>query len=394
MTATTRGKRSRGNNEGTIYRRESDARWCAELTLDGGKRKVLYGRTRDEVARKLRAAQNDREEGTLTTGSMTLDRFAPQYLAAVKLRNVRPRTLEAYREKLDLHILPALGKARLDRITAARIEQLYIDKLERGLSPGTIGMIHQVLNQVFRLAKRRRLVGRVVTEDVDPPKRQKHQARPLSVSEAKALLAAIREHRHGPLWTFMLATGVRFGEAVGLTWSSVDLETGTAQIHQAVTRHRLDGKVKLAIDAVKTDAGNRVLALPDWTVAALKAQRARVVEMRLAAGSAWLDRDLVFPNKQGGPLAENHVLVTWHRALKAAGLPKIRMHDLRHTKGTLMADEGEDTVVIQRTLGHARQSITADLYIGQVPKALRSAADRFGALLGPDPAPDTKDAAG
>jgi integrase len=76
--------------------------------------------------------------------------------------------------------------------------------------------------------------------------------------------------------------------------------------------------------------------------------------------------------------------VTWHRALNAAGLPRIRMRDLRHTKGTLMADEGEDLVVIQRTLGHARQSITADLYIGKVPKAMRKAADRFGELLAPD----------
>ena len=82
-------------------------------------------------------------------------------------------------------------------------------------------------------------------------------------------------------------------------------------------------------------------------------------------------------------MRENHVLVTWHRALKAAGLPRIRMHDLRHTKGTLMIDEGEELVVVQRTLGHASQTITADLYIGKVPKALRKAADRFGELLDP-----------
>jgi integrase len=83
-------------------------------------------------------------------------------------------------------------------------------------------------------------------------------------------------------------------------------------------------------------------------------------------------------------------LVTWHRALKKLALPdgtaipKIRMHDLRHTKGTLMVDEGEELIVVQRTLGHANQSITADLYVGKVPKALRRAADRFGQLLDPE----------
>ncbi len=69
----------------------------------------------------------------------------------------------------------------------------------------------------------------------------------------------------------------------------------------------------------------------------------------------------MFPSRLGGPLGENHALVTWHRALKAADLPRIRMHDLCHTKGTLMIDEDEEPVVVQRTLGHAQQSVTADL---------------------------------
>jgi len=68
----------------------------------------------------------------------------------------------------------------------------------------------------------------------------------------------------------------------------------------------------------------------------------------------------------------------------AEGKPPVRMHDLRHTKGTLMIDEGEELVVVQRTLGHARQSITADLYVSKVPKALRKASDRCGELLDPD----------
>jgi integrase len=187
----------------------------------------------------------------------------------------------------------------------------------------------------------------------------------------------------------MLATGVRFGEAAGLAWSDVDLDDGIATIRQAVTRYRQDGHVRLAIDRTKTEADNRQHPLPIWTVDALKAQRTRVAEMRLLAGTAWADNDLVFPDTRGGPLAENHVLVTWHRALDKINLPnarpfpKIRMHDLRHTKDTLMIDEGEELVDVQRTFGHARQSITADLYVGKVLKALRTAADRYGELLAP-----------
>jgi integrase len=189
-------------------------------------------------------------------------------------------------------------------------------------------MVHQVLHQILKLAGRRHLVGRIVTDDVDPPKRQKYRARPLKAAEETTLLRAIRDHRHGPLWTFLLGAGVRFGEAAGLTWAVVDLDAGTAEIRQAVTRHRQDGKVRLAIDAVKTDAGNRVVALPSWAVAALRAQRARVAELRLLAGTLWEDRDLVFPNRHGKPLAENHVLVTWHRAIEAANR-RLQADDLR-----------------------------------------------------------------
>lgn len=338
----------------------------------------------------LRQLLKDRDEGSLTTGSVTLGAFVDHYLDAARARNVRSRTIEAYEEKLRKHVVPTLGRTRLDKLTATQVEQLYGAKLAAGLSPSTIGMVHQVLHSLLKLAKRRKLVGYVVTDDVDPPKRSKYQARSLTLAEARALLKGIRDHRHGPLWTFILGTGCRFGEAAGLTWADLDLDEGIATIRQQVTRERKDGHVSLTIRPVKTDAGNRAAPLAPWVVSALRAQRARIAEMRLVAGQHWRDQNLVFPNTKGGPLAENHVLVTWHRALKkitlpdGTAVPKIRMHDLRHTKGTLMVDEGEELIVVQRTLGHAKQSITADLYVGKVPKALRRAADRFGQLLDPE----------
>jgi integrase len=331
-----------------------------------------------------------RDEGALTHGSVTLAAFVDEYISAAKSRNVRPRTIEAYREKLEKHVVPTLGRIRLDKLTSAQVQTLYGNRLDAGLSPSTICMVHQVLHSLMKLAKRRKLVGYVVTDDVDPPKRAKYQAHPLTVIEARAVLKGIRDHRHGSLWTFILGTGCRFGEAAGLTWADVDLSEGLATIRQQVTRERQDGHVRLTIRPVKTDAGNRQAPLAPWIVTALRAQRARIAEMRLVAGQRWTDQDLVFPGRHGGPLAENHVLVTWHRALDriklpdGKGVPRIRMHDLRHTKASLMIDEGEELVVVQRTLGHAHQSITADLYVGKVPKALRRAADRFGELLDPD----------
>jgi integrase len=124
------------------------------------------------------------------------------------------------------------------------------------------------------------------------------------------------------------------------------------------------------------------------------------------AGHRWRDPTdrggnavrLVFPNTLGGPLAEGHVNEACHEMLRSVGLeadgkPPVRMHDLRHSKGTVMANEGEGLVVIQRTLGRTKSSITADLYVGKVPKALRSAADRWDALLDAVPEPAADDVA-
>jgi integrase len=227
-----------------------------------------------------------------------------------------------------------------------------------------------------------------VTELVDPPKGKKHDARVLSVAEARRLLTGIREHRYGPLWTVMLGLGCRHGEALGLRWSDVDDERGIVHITQAAIRSRTGGKHRTVLSDVKTEAGRRDTPLPTWAARALEVQRERVRLARQLAGDRWIEHGLVFPNRYGGPVHQTNVVAEWHEMLKAIGLegrgqPPLRLHDLRHSKGTLMADEGEDVVVIQRTLGHATSSITADLYIGRVPKALRQAADRYSELLDP-----------
>ena len=152
------------------------------------------------------------------------------------------------------------------------------------------------------------------------------------------------------------------------------------------------------IEDVKTEAGRREWALTRRAMVALRDQLDRNQLAQDLAGKRWKDHDLVFPNTIGGPLAEGHVNEAWHELLREIGLegenkPRVRMHDLRHSKGTVMANEGEDLVVIQRTLGHAKSSITADLYVGQVPKALRGAADRWDALLDAEPPADAADEA-
>jgi len=384
----------RANDEGTAYFLRSTGKWMVAYTELNGKRKTLRSPTQTEKGAQayLRKLLSLRDGGMSSDRAPTLADFFPAWLETKRVAGCRPRTLEAYTERMQVHVLPDLGAVRLDKLTPERIDALYGRLLDRGLSRTTVSGIHALLHNFLRTAKRRRLAPSVPTEYVEPPRPTVHDARTLTVDEAQYLLASITDHPYGPLWTFMLGTGCRFGEAAGLTWAHVDLDAGVVRIRQQVTREkdRQTGKYVLMFTPVKTDAGKRDVPLADWVVAALRKQRAHVAELKLqAAKGTWADHDLVFTNRTGGPLRENHVLVIWHRALVSMGLEgelgqaPLRMHDLRHTKGTLMADAGEDIVAIQRTLGHSRSGITADIYVGKVPNALRAASDRYAELLKP-----------
>jgi integrase len=390
-TETPNGtKTKRPNGEGSVFFWPGRG-WYAAVTNADGRRVMRQApkqteRGAETLLRKLLA---DRDSGELTRGATTLSEFKEEWLRACRLRNCRPRTLDTYRDKIEGHVEPTLGKKRLSKITAADVEKLYHQMVENGLSPATIKLVHVCLHNLLKLAKRRRLVGQVVTELVDPPKVEKYEARTPSIAELRLLHAAVVDHRYGGLWTFIAETGARFGEAAGLGVQDVDLERRIARARKAVKRQKVKGKLKLVIEDVKTEAGRREWALTRRAVAVIAVQLERNDLARQLAGSRWKEHGLVFPNTIGGPLAEGHVNDAWHELLNEIGLEgegkaPVRMHDLRHNKGTVMANEGEDLVVIQRTLGHAKSSITADLYVGKVPKALRSAADRWDALLDGD----------
>lgn len=394
------------NGEGSVYTITGRG-WHYSFNGSDGRRVIRKAKIQTErsALAELRRALAARDAGEDTGRSKTLAAFLPEWLDIKRTAGCRPRTLEAYRERIEKYVLPDLGALKLNQLTASHLDRLYAKLLTQPsvrktgpgggkgrtatLSPATVVAIHETLRGMLRAAKRRRLVGIVATELVEPPKVERYNARILTVAEAKALIKGVAGHRHGPLWIFMLGTGCRFGEAAGMTWSALDLDNGTAHIYQQVTRERHQGRIRLTLAPVKTDAGNRVVPLPSFVLGALRRQRELVAEMQAAAAELWQPSDLVFPSYRGDLLRENEVLVTWHRILHALGIEgegqrPLRQHDLRHAKGTLMADAGEDTTTIQKTLGHARQSITADLYIGNTPTALRKAAERYGELLSDD----------
>lgn len=414
MTTAPRPPKIATAGSGTVYllnRKDRESRWMVAYFDVDGKRKTITAdvQTEDGAHAHLRRLIHQRDTGeslaSPTRKAHTLTTWLNEWLETKALQGARSRTIEAYRERITRHLLPRLGSKPLAKLTPDDIQAAYNAMLRtpsattgRPLSLTTAHLVHNTLRGMLRAAHKRRLVGYVATERIEAPRRSRYEARTLTVPEARELLTSIADHRHGPMWTLMLGTGVRFGEAAGLKWSSVSLDDGFAHIHQQVTRIRTaGGPIVHELAPVKTDAGRRTIALPSFVVAALRIQQARNAAARAQAAARKriystdpAHTDLVFPSDRGSLLHENHVLVAWHKALAAAGFEgqpgqaPLRMHDLRHTKGTLMADAGEDTTTIQRTLGHSSSHITADLYIGNTHNELKRAAQRYDNLFADD----------
>jgi integrase len=221
-------------------------------------------------------------------------------------------------------------------------------------------------------------VSRNVAALVDPPRVTRPEIRPLTPDQARMLLAAARDHRHGALVTVALALGLRQGEALGLRWEDVDLEKGVLHVRHALQFPKGGGWMLVE---PKSERSRRVIVMPEIVKSAIRAQRMGQREQRLLAGSGWRETGFIFTSRTGTPLDPWGVIKAFKRLLQAAGLPNIRFHDLRHTAATFLLAQGVDPRTIMETLGHSQISLTLNTYSHVLPSLQRDAAEKMNRLL-------------
>jgi len=369
----------RGNGEGSIIRR-SDGRWCAALSLEGGRRKFIYGRTRHDVAESMAAALRDREHGMLLTSRpQTFGQFLARWLEDSVRPTVRPKTYTSYSQLVRVHIEPALGAVPLAKLDPLRVQRFLNDKLQEGrISARTVQYLHAVLRAALGQAMKWRLVQVNVATLVDPPRVERPEVPSVSPADARTLLDATHGDRLEALYTLALAVGLRQGEALGLHWQDVDLEGGILRVRVAL--QRLDGRGLICVEP-KTFRSRRSVALPPQVVESLRMHKSRQAQERLLAGARWQDTGLVFTTLAGGPLEGSSITHRFQKLLQRAGLPRLRFHDLRHACASLLLAQGVHPRVVMETLGHSQISLTMNTYSHVIPALQRDAAERMDALL-------------
>jgi integrase len=200
----------------------------------------------------------------------------------------------------------------------------------------------------------------------------------LTPEEARRLLDAARGDRLEALYSVALALGLRQGEALGLKWADVDLETAMLRVRRASQRIPHEGT---QLVETKTARSRRTLVMPPIVIATLRAHRARQAMERLAAGERWVDLDLVFPSEHGTLADGPNITHRFHKLLKRAALPPMRFHDLRHACASLLLVQGVHPRVVMETLDHSQISLTMNTYSHVLPALQREAADRMQSVL-------------
>src|SRR5215469_7692337 len=245
----------------------------------------------------------------LTTRGLMLADYVEQWLEVMRCQ-LRPTTFAGYELCLG-RVVRRLGSVPIERLTPQIIEACHAGLLAEGLSPRTVFHTHAVLHRALKQARNWGLTSGIPTELVSVPRLPYREMQALSKAQLEVLFETSRETRWYPLWVLLGTTGLRIGEALGLRWSDVDLLAGRLQVRRALQRQRGRG---LVFVEPKSVTSRRCVELPQLANGVLEQQRLRV------------DGELVFPNRDGGPVEPGTVSDALKVALDRAALPRIRVH--------------------------------------------------------------------
>ena len=350
--------------------------------------------TEDEADRKRHDIERDMEDQVHVASQkkITVKSFLNEWLDGVQ---VRPSTVDSYRRNLTQHVIPELGNLKLQEgqrgLTAAHLNKLYRGLEKTEMSPRTIRYIHSIISSALRDAKTQRLVAINVAHEANPPtaKLAKEAAPEMKTWEADELgrfLEFTRGNRYEPAWFFLATTGMRRGEALGLTWADLKLDSSPAKVTIrrtaiAIGHHRQNGKTKTG--------RTRLIELDGRTVDALRTWKARQAEERLSVGPAYHSAEnLVFTLPDGRGYHPERLSrefdrkqATYNRLNPSTPLPRLRLHDLRHTWATLALEAGVHPKVVSERLGHSTVSITLDLYSHVMPGMQSQAAEQVSDMI-------------
>lgn len=372
--------------EGSLFLRtrsshgKTERRWVATMRMPDGSRPAYACSHQHEKGEKrpcpeaqarldeLERIKRDLAPPDLRT--LTVGDFLRRWVMG--MTDLAPMTYRQHEMIVRVHLEPAF---RHKLLTALRPSDVDAYLSRRDLHPQTLRHHRSTLRRALNDAVRDQYIASNPAALSRPPRLRTTERRYLTAAEARRLIDTSRDDRLWPLWTLLVTTGLRLSEALGLAWSDVDLDAGTVRVARRLLR--VNGEWRTT--QPKTAKSRRTVMLIPQAVEALREQRVRQDEWR---DSPKPIDGLVFTTPSGKPIHGPNVLPSFYRALERAGLPRLTLHDLRHSCATMLLTAGVPLPVIAKTLGHSSIRVTADLYAHIVPELERDAAARLAEALG------------
>jgi integrase len=370
------GVKRRGYGEGSVYPRK-DGRWVSYIRLPDGRKKFFTG-SEKVVRARLLEAQRQAHAGQLVIGrDQSLSMYLERWLSDAVRHSVRPGTYEDY-DLCVRRLLPYLGRVRIRALAPEQIQHALGILLERGLAPRTVRQVHMVLRRALKQAVLWRIIPNNPSDAVKPPRADRKEMQTLNEDEIRRLLSVTKGTRQHALWALLATTGCRLGEALGLRWSDIDFKSSTATIRRSLQCQRGIG---LTFVEPKSARSRRTVPLPAETLAVLSEHQESRDRDRREAAELWQETDLVFTTPIGGPRNPRNLSDPFHIALKRAGLPGVRIHDLRHSAATHLLVKHVHPKVVQDLLGHSTIAITLDTYSHVMPALAKEASSLMSSLV-------------
>ena len=309
------------------------------------------------------------------------------YLSLKDKENFQDSTKDDYLGLWNNHIRNTeLGNAQIKNIKTSHIKRFYKELKDKGLSNSTIKKFNTILRPSFELALDDDMIRKnpVKKDCVKKYNGEKNVREALTRDEQKKLLDFVESSNvykiYAPMLRYMLGTGCRIGEVIGITWDDIDMKSRSINInHQLKYKKKEDGKTGFMIASPKTDAGKRIIPMTTEVYNALIMQK----RYRLFLGTPRdfeVDgyKNFVFVTKNGRPIAPNGFnnamknIVSAYNKLeekkareekrKPVLLPHVSAHIFRHTACTRMAEAGMEIKALQYIMGHSNAAVTLDVY--------------------------------